>query len=91
MSDPPVTEAMRSDFVSGAYDRSNYFGPMFGQPTEHEERSADAMAIETLKDRVRTLSDTTWLEQPVVARHHGLQRLHLEVLFDIDRKEMCRW
>ena len=64
---------------------------MFGKPAEYEERSAYLMPLQTLENRTGASPHAAWLVQPVIAGYHALERLHLKVLLDIDRKEMGRW
>ena len=65
-----VMEAVRCYFVARVRDGSNDFGPVLGQPSEDEERAANAVLIEAAQKGIDAVPNATRTGEPLVTRHH---------------------
>jgi hypothetical protein len=69
---------------NGAHD----LGPVIRDPTEHEKGAARIVPIEPIEQRVDAARNPARARNPLLARHRGFQRFHLEVFLDVDGKKV---
>ena len=75
--------------MAGGSDGADDFRPMVGEPPQHEEGALRVMSVEAFEQSVDALDNSAWTRKPVVPMNRRFQRPDLEVLFDVNCKEMC--
>ena len=85
-----MTVPVRGDFVSRIGNGANRFWSVLGKPSQNEESAGNAVSVEAVQKRVDATRNTTRAREPFVRRHDRLERFNLEILLDVDSKEVRR-
>ena len=83
-----MTVSVGCYFMARGSDGADDLWPMVGEPPQHEEGAFGIMSIEAFEESVDALDHSAWTRNPVIPMNRRFQRPDLEVLFDVDGKEV---